>query len=136
MYYIFLHCIADKQYFTPTNEKTRLMKEEAFAPLLYLQSNCDTLSERDSYISELMKYIPVDAYGTCLNNKNLPDYLRDNYIDTLNSDDLKRFVGKYKFTLAFENAVCDDYITEKLWRPLVAGSVPVYYGSPTFRVSF
>jgi len=45
-------------------------------------------------------------------------------------------VGKYKFTIAFENAICDDYITEKLWRPLIVGSVPIYYGSPSFKVLF
>ncbi|XP_015110669.1 alpha-(1,3)-fucosyltransferase 10 isoform X2 [Diachasma alloeum] len=125
--------LLNKKFFTPTNEKNRLIKEENLSPLLYLQSNCDTLSERDLYISELMKYIPIDAYGACLNNRNLPEHLRSNYIENLNSDELKKFVGQYKFTLAFENAVCDDYITEKLWRPLIVGSVPIYYGSPTFK---
>ncbi|XP_063985954.1 alpha-(1,3)-fucosyltransferase 10 isoform X2 [Diachasmimorpha longicaudata] len=128
--------LLDKKFFTPTNEKNRLVKEENRAPLLYLQSNCDTLSDRDLYISELMKYIRVDAFGACLNNRNLPDDLRKNYIEKLHSDKLKKFVGKYKFTLAFENAVCDDYITEKLWRPLIVGSVPIYYGSPTFKFLF
>lgn len=32
-----------------------------------------------------------------------------------------------------ENAVCDDYITEKFWRPFVSGSVPVVYGSPKIK---
>ncbi|XP_011301914.1 alpha-(1,3)-fucosyltransferase 10 isoform X2 [Fopius arisanus] len=125
--------LLSKKYFIPTKEKNRLMNEENLSPLLYLQSNCDTLSERDLYISELMKYIAVDAYGACLNNRKLPGPLRDNYIGRLNSGELKKFVGKYKFTLAFENAVCEDYITEKLWRPLTVGSVPIYYGSPSFK---
>jgi hypothetical protein len=43
-------------------------------------------------------------------------------------------VARYKFTLSFENAVCNDYITEKLWRPLTVGSVPIYMGSPSVRV--
>lgn len=29
-----------------------------------------------------------------------------------------------------ENSVCEDYITEKLWRPFYVGSVPIVYGSP------
>ena len=39
-------------------------------------------------------------------------------------------IAGYKFTLAFENAVAEDYVTEKLYHPLVAGSVPVYLGAP------
>lgn len=46
-----------------------------------------------------------------------------------------KFVAQYKFVIAFENAICDDYITEKLWRPLIVGSVPIYLGSPTVKVS-
>lgn len=49
--------------------------------------------------------------------------------------DFYKLVAKYKFSLALENAVCSDYITEKLWRPLMVGSVPIVYGSPCIRVS-
>ena len=38
--------------------------------------------------------------------------------------------ARYKFTLAFENTVTPDYVTEKLYEPLIAGSVPVYRGAP------
>lgn len=40
------------------------------------------------------------------------------------------FVARYKFHLAMENGLCPDYMTEKLWRPLHQGCVPVYRGSP------
>ncbi|OAD56647.1 Alpha-(1,3)-fucosyltransferase B, partial [Eufriesea mexicana] len=59
--------------------------------------------------------------------------LKENYLEILNNGDFLSFIANYKFTIAFENAVCDDYITEKLWRPLVVGSIPVYYGSPSFK---
>lgn len=39
------------------------------------------------------------------------------------------FVARYKFHLALENGLCPDYMTEKLWRPLHQGCVPVYRGS-------
>lgn len=32
--------------------------------------------------------------------------------------------------MAVENAECPDYITEKLWRPLTLGVVPIYWGAP------
>lgn len=36
----------------------------------------------------------------------------------------------YRFTIAFENAIADDYVTEKFYEPLLSGSVPVYLGAP------
>lgn len=98
---------------------------------MYVQTGCNPPSDRDSYIHELMKYIPVDSYGACLHNKDLPP----EYQNPLTMDDngFHKIIAKYKFTLAFENAICEDYITEKLWRPLKLGSVPIYKGSPSVR---
>lgn len=39
-------------------------------------------------------------------------------------------IAQYKFTLAFENSITEDYVTEKFFEPLAAGSVPVYRGAP------
>ncbi|XP_078041671.1 alpha-(1,3)-fucosyltransferase 10 [Augochlora pura] len=125
--------LLDRKYFVSTEQKTRLINTKNLAPLLYIQSDCDTASNRDTYVAELMKYIRVDSYGTCLNNAQFDKRLKENYLEMLNSEDFLFFIANYKFTIAFENAVCKDYITEKLWRPLIVGSVPVYYGSPSFK---
>ncbi|XP_031369673.1 alpha-(1,3)-fucosyltransferase 10 isoform X2 [Apis dorsata] len=125
--------LLSRKYFVSTKQKTKLMYEKNLAPLLYIQSDCDTASNRDSYVAELMKYIHIDSYGTCLNNAQLNKRLKENYLEVLNREDFLSFNANYKFTIAFENAVCDDYITEKLWRPLIVGSIPVYYGSPSFK---
>ncbi|XP_046667294.1 alpha-(1,3)-fucosyltransferase 10 isoform X2 [Homalodisca vitripennis] len=127
-----LQILSDLKYFVPTEEKSRLQREEGLAPVIYLQTDCSTTNNRDSYVAELAKYINVDSYGECLHNKDLPLHLRPPYhLDTMMADELMDLVAKYKFMLAIENGVCYDYITEKLWRPLIAGSVPVYIGSPT-----
>jgi len=47
------------------------------------------------------------------------------------SDEFYRLIAKYKFVLSMENSVCEDYVTEKLWRSFYVGSVPIVYGSPT-----
>lgn len=60
--------------------------------------------------------------------------LSDVYSLDLYNEELLHFISKYKFIIAFENSICDDYITEKLWRPLIVGSVPIYLGSPTVEV--
>ena len=50
-------------------------------------------------------------------------------LEAFEAEEFYHLVAQYKFTLAFENAICDDYITEKLWRPLRVGSLPIYRGS-------
>lgn len=56
--------------------------------------------------------------------------------EDLYNEDLLKFNALYKFTLSIENSACDDYITEKLWRPLIVGSIPIYLGSPKVQVYF
>ncbi|XP_056294794.1 alpha-(1,3)-fucosyltransferase 11 isoform X1 [Pseudoliparis swirei] len=110
-------------------EKNRL-RREGLGPVLYMQSHCDVPSDRNRYVQELMKYIQVDSYGKCLNNKPLPARLEDTSTATGEEDIFMKFVARYKFHLALENGLCPDYMTEKLWRPLHQGCVPVYRGSP------
>ncbi|XP_063096120.1 alpha-(1,3)-fucosyltransferase 10 isoform X1 [Cavia porcellus] len=115
------------RYLVPLQSKNSLRKR--LAPLVYVQSDCDPPSDRDSYVRELMTYIEVDSYGECLRNKDLPQQLKNP--TSMDADGFYRIIAQYKFILAFENAVCDDYITEKFWRPLKLGVVPVYHGSPS-----
>ncbi|XP_073990273.1 GDP-fucose protein O-fucosyltransferase 3-like isoform X2 [Rhodnius prolixus] len=122
--------LTDQKYLVSFEAKSNL--EDKLAPVVYIQSDCVTPNNRDSYVYELMNHINVDSYGECLNNKKLPVSL-SNPLETMMSDELLHFVSKYKFAIAFENSVCDDYITEKLWRPLIAGTVPIYYGSPSAK---
>lgn len=40
---------------------------------------------------------------------------------------------RYKFCIAMENSVRQDYVTEKIWDGLLAGCIPVYLGSSSVR---
>lgn len=111
----------------PLQMKNSLRKR--LAPLVYVQSDCNPPSDRDSYVRELMCHIEVDAYGECLHNRDLPQHLRNP--TAMDDGNFYKILAQYKFILAFENAICEDYITEKLWRPLKLGVVPVYFGSPS-----
>lgn len=122
-----IEVLKSHRYLVPLRSKNNLRKR--LAPLVYVQSDCDPPSDRDSYVRELMTYIEVDSYGECLHNRDLPQPLKTPA--SMDADGFYRIVAQYKFILAFENAVCDDYITEKFWRPLKLGVVPVYYGSPS-----
>ncbi|XP_061392281.1 alpha-(1,3)-fucosyltransferase B [Musca vetustissima] len=120
-------------YTIPIGEKSR-HKENAL--VLFIQSDCDTMSGRDDYVKELMNYIKVDSLGNCLKNRNLPESLQKiqgDYLNNLYAPELLKFMARYKFVISYENGVCDDYITEKFWRPLIAGSIPIYYGSPSIK---
>lgn len=125
-----IDALISQNYFVPVLKKNDLLK--GLAPVLYVHSDCDTPSGRDVYVKELMKHIKVDSYGACLHNKDLPKHLQD-MSSGMNHDEFLKIVAQYKFTLAFENSVCEDYITEKLWRPLTVGSIPIYFGAPNVQ---
>ena len=88
---------------------------------LFISSRIN-LSHRLEYATELMHYLDVHSYGKFRRNRALAD---DHWRPTK-----LEVIAAYKFTLAFENAIGEDYVTEKFFDPLVAGSVPVYLGAP------
>ncbi|XP_075060691.1 GDP-fucose protein O-fucosyltransferase 3 [Mixophyes fleayi] len=120
-----LQALTSLEYFVPVQKKNALRRR--FAPIVYVQSDCDPPSDRDTYVKELMNFIAIDSYGECLHNRDLPPQV--NNPTFMDDTQFYNILAQYKFILAFENAVCEDYITEKLWRPLKLGSVPIYYGA-------
>jgi hypothetical protein len=83
-------------------------------------------SGRIEYATELMRYLDIHAYGKVLRNRDIAD---DRW--RLSKMDI---IKHYKFDLAFENAIAEDYVSEKFFDPLVAGAVPVYLGAPNVEV--
>lgn len=83
-------------------------------------------SHRLEYLSELMEYLPIDSYGSWRKNCELGE--DKGYITKLN------IIKQYKFTIAFENAISEDYVTEKFFEPLIVGSVPVYLGASNIEM--
>jgi hypothetical protein len=79
-------------------------------------------SRRIEFLLQLMPHIDIHSYGRVFRNRNVAnDHGRTTKLEILKA---------YKFTLAFENAIGKDYVTEKFFDPLMAGSVPVYLGAP------
>lgn len=83
-------------------------------------------SRRLEYLSELMEYLPIDSYGSWRRNCVLGK--DEGYVTKLD------VIKQYKFTIAFENAISKDYVTEKFFEPLIAGSVPIYLGAPNIEM--
>lgn len=96
-------------------------KTESSPAALFL-SNEEERSGRTGYLRELMAHLPVDSYGRALRNRTL--------VEDRGRATLRQVIRAYRFTLAFENSIDTDYVTEKFYGPLGAGSVPVYLGAP------
>jgi alpha-1,3-fucosyltransferase len=80
-----------------------------------LISNCDfQTSGRNEYLQELKKTIPVRTFGKC--GETCPT----NCMEYISRD--------FKFFLAFENSLCNGYITEKFFGWLNYDIVPVVLG--------
>jgi hypothetical protein len=103
--------------------------------LLWMQSNC--VQWRREQVEALMAHIQVDSVGACLQNSDVTavapacaagDWPHDVYRGTNECA-----AAHYKYYIAIENSRYDNYTTEKLWRGLAAGAVPVYLGAPNVR---
>lgn len=87
---------------------------------------------------KLSAYKKVDCPGKVLNNMEsaagrryeLTGSLSQKVLDESWAGSKLKFLSDYKFTIAFENTAMSGYATEKLFHPLIAGSVPVYWGDP------
>ncbi|XP_024967892.1 glycoprotein 3-alpha-L-fucosyltransferase A-like isoform X1 [Cynara cardunculus var. scolymus] len=106
---------AEYDMMAPVQPKTEKALAAAFI------SNCAARNFRLQALEGLEKSnIKIDSYGGCHRN-------RDGNVNKVEA--LKR----YKFSLAFENSNEEDYVTEKFFQSLVAGSVPVVVGAPNIQ---
>ena len=72
---------------------------------------------RLEFIKQLKKYKHIDMGGGYLND-----------VGGKVQDKIK-FLSSYKFSIAMENSNGDGYISEKIIDSLIAGTIPIYYGS-------
>ncbi|XP_055585700.1 alpha-(1,3)-fucosyltransferase C-like [Uranotaenia lowii] len=86
-----------------------------------LNADCSKDSLEKKLIRQIKMYIAVDQYGDCAEKKcsNTSDCTR-----LLNDD--------YKFFLAFERALCKDYISEDLYTALRNNIIPVVFGAAEY----
>ncbi|PSS26107.1 Glycoprotein like [Actinidia chinensis var. chinensis] len=106
---------AEYDIMAPLQPKTENALAAAFI------SNCAARNFRLQALEALEKAgIKIDSYGGCHRNR----YERVEKVGALKH---------YKFSLAFENSNEEDYVTEKFFQSLVAGSVPVVVGAPNIQ---
>jgi hypothetical protein len=75
------------------------------AKVLWLASICKVHSGRHHYVRELMRHIPVDSLGSCVDSGAHTERFKYNQVSLM---------CRYQFYLALGNSNCKDYVTEKL----------------------
>ncbi|XP_055691885.1 alpha-(1,3)-fucosyltransferase C-like isoform X1 [Lutzomyia longipalpis] len=86
-------------------------------------SNCYAHSQRTYLAQALQKVIDVDIYGKCGPLKCPRNMSEDCY---------EHVDQEYFFYLSFENSLCKDYLTEKVFNIMRYSVVPVVYGGANY----
>ncbi len=83
---------------------------------------------RVAFFEKLSKYKRVDSGGKKFNNIGgpIPGGPRGKI----------EFLRQYKFNIAFENRSLAGYTTEKIYEPMVARCLPIYWGNPLIQEEF
>uniref|UniRef100_A0A1I8BC46 Fucosyltransferase n=1 Tax=Meloidogyne hapla TaxID=6305 RepID=A0A1I8BC46_MELHA len=90
------------EYWTEKEVMENVIRKTDLA--MQVNSDCDTPSKRENLVDELRKLIKIDLYGKCVRGANCDfEYCYN------------RELENHMFYLAFENAVCKSYVTEKFW---------------------
>lgn len=100
---------------------SRLRAKSRFCNFVYSNAAART---RIEFFHKLSGYKQVDSGGGVLNNMG-------QFVKTKRS-----FMEAYKFSIAFENASHPGYTTEKIVEPMLAGSIPIYWGNPLIGREF
>ncbi|KAK3706568.1 hypothetical protein RRG08_055008 [Elysia crispata] len=103
---------------------------EKHLKVAWFVSHCETQSKREDYVARLAKVIQVDIFGAC-GKMACGKYgfemggQKESCMDMLSRD--------YKFYISFENSMCSDYVTEKLFNMYEdVDVIPVVRGGATY----
>lgn len=95
--------------------------------IAWFVSNCDSFSRREEIVAKLGYHIPIDIYGKC-GNFSCP--VGEHFYK--NQACYEMLSKHYKFYLSFENSLCIDYVTEKLFNILNYDVIPIVYGGANY----
>ncbi|GAQ79575.1 Fucosyltransferase [Klebsormidium nitens] len=108
--------------------------EEKQKAAMAVISNCGAKSFRLKAVKKMQELgIQVDSYGWCERNKEFPEPDNQERNEAGQWDRYRQKIAvarTYLFYLAFENSHWPDYVTEKFYHVLQAGSVPIVIGAP------
>lgn len=115
-FHLYLALYLKGRSFQRTLNKDNLLNRK-FCNFIYSNNWCSD-PFREKIFRALSEYKRVDSGGSFLNN------MGENVKDKL------AFQKQYKFSLAIENSSSSGYVTEKIYDPFLAQSLPIYWGCP------
>jgi len=134
-----LPCYVHHGQYTATADSRALIKQhddplqllaakKKFCALVISGYNPRKNQNRVDFFHQLSQYKKVDSGGRKFNNIGgpIPGGSREK-ID---------FLRQYKFNIAFENRSLAGYTTEKIFEPMVARCLPIYWGNPLIHEEF
>jgi hypothetical protein len=116
--------------------RTRSGRDEGQASVAAFISNCGAMSPRLELLNLLQKYIPVDSFGKCAHNKDIPSHWDQGENDITRgflTQKNRILTNRYKFLLSFENQETEDYVTEKFFHPFISNVLPIVMGAPNIQ---
>ena len=91
--------------------------------IAWFVSHCQTESKREVIANIIRNHTDVDIYGSCGEltcSRQVDDYC------------YRMLSEQYKFYLSFENSICTDYVTEKLFKVMKYDVIPIVYGGADY----
>ncbi len=120
----FLQTIINRRNYLEENQLFSDFASRKKKKIAWFVTNCATSSRREIYFRELFYYFPsIDIYGECGNGLSCFPW---------NGLECDKILSEYRFYIAAENSLCADYVTEKFYRALEAGAVPIVYGGADY----
>jgi hypothetical protein len=98
-----------------------IAEKHKFCNFIYSNPNC---KRRNIFFKKLSKYKKVESAGRLFRNTS------ERVIDKM------AYIRDFKFTIAFENESYPGYTTEKIFEPMLADSIPIYWGNPLISRDF
>ena len=100
--------------------------DEKVDKAVWFVSHCKTSSMREHYVRKMQSVMGIDVFGDCGVPAPCPK----------KSDDIEQCFDdaamKYKYYLAFENTLVEDYVTEKVFRWYIRDIVVVVRGGSNY----
>lgn len=94
-------------------------------------------SKRTEFYEKLSEYKLIKSLGQHLNNSPIIPGESGTIAGSINKCEILKY---FKFTMAFENTMVYNnsigYTTEKIYEPMMALSIPIYWGNPSIHEDF
>jgi hypothetical protein len=105
---------------------------EQSSAIVWFVSHCKDYDGRMKYVHLLQQFISVDIYGDCGPYQCGQRRSMGHEYRVKEDPCFKMVNRKYRFYLSFENAICKDYVTEKMFNALKLNTIPVVFGGANY----